>query len=62
MRRKTMSNKRDFYIPRIEENNEEVGTVTKARSNNSTYDKFASSFSNSNERPAASRCPPNFNK
>ena len=43
-----MSNKRDFYIPRIEESNEEVGTVTKARSNNSTYDKFASSFSGYN--------------
>jgi len=43
-----MSNKRDFYIPRIEESNEEVGTVTKARSNNSTYEKFASSFSEYN--------------
>jgi len=43
-----MSNKRDFYIPRIEESNEEVGTVTKARSNNSTYEKFASSFSGYN--------------
>ena len=43
-----MSSKRDFYIPRIEENNEQVGTVTKPRSNSSTYDKFASSFSGYN--------------